>query len=425
MALSNARRAALEPPPTKCPPPRRALRRRRRRRSTTSRRRVLADGGARDDGGARRLRVVLDARCLAPAVTDRPGFAERAARCYAELFAPGARARVAGALVELDGADGAVAADRASGAAAPTRALWAARARVARASPRPKAVVRAVEMCARYARADGGSVAAEEIARALGGGGDGAPMAPSELGQLDATARRWKAAELARALERGAVSRLGALDDEARAALAALAPLRATYPAEAAPPPEAVADGEGATAAVTYGDHGGAPSPLARLRAGRDSSWWSAAKRPQLEWLSATAAALVAARRRRSALDDGGDDTARPPTRVVDVGGGKGDLANLLGARLGAARACVRVVDVHAGALAARRLPPGAPGAPALRPEAYPLPRVRIRVKVGVTVLGSGSQGAGHRVRARGHLVRVTGLVCGVTGCRSQGASQG
>ena len=131
---------------------------------------------------------------------------------------------------------------------------------------------------------------------------------PSELGQLDVTARRWKAAELARALERGAVSRLGALDDEARAALAALAPLCATYPAEAAPPPEAVADGEGATAAVTYGDHGGAPSPLARLlRAGRDGSWWSAAKR---KWLSATAAALVAARRRRSAFDDGGDDTA-------------------------------------------------------------------------------------------------------------------
>ena len=154
MALSNARRAALEPPPTKCPPPRRALRRRRRRRSTTSRRRVLADGGARDDGGARRLRVVLDARCLAPAVTDRPGFAERAARCYAELFAPGARARVAGALVELDGADGAVAADRASGAAgrctsaspscsasAPTaRPIWCASAKEhARRNPLPLA----------------------------------------------------------------------------------------------------------------------------------------------------------------------------------------------------------------------------------------------------------------------------------------------
>ena len=187
--------------------------------------------------------------------------------------------------------------------------------RLVRASSRPRAVLRAIELCA-----VGDHVDAAEVATALGA------SSVSELAALNATARRWRAVELSRALQRrSANARLGALDDASRAALDALAPLRARFPAE--------------DAFETAGGSTDERAGLGRLKDGRGGSWWETAKRPQLEWLAAAAERLVVAR------------GARGVQRVVDIGGGKGNLANVIAARLGAEAATVRVVDVADSAL--------------------------------------------------------------------------
>ena len=101
------------------------------------------------------------------------------------------------------------------------------------------------------------------------------------------------------------------------------APLRARFPAE-----DAFETAGGST-------DGGGSGASGRAR----GSWWETAKRPQLEWLAAAAERLVVAR------------GARGVQRVVDIGGGKGNLANVIAARLGAEAATVRVVDVADSAL--------------------------------------------------------------------------
>ena len=119
--------------------------------------------------------------------------------------APGARSR-SGVLAEDAGAG---------------RALFARRVRLVRASSRPRAVLRAIELCA-----VGDHVDVAEVATALGA------SSVSELAALNATARRWRAVELSRALQRrSANARLGALDDASRAALAR-SRLRARFLAE-------------------------------------------------------------------------------------------------------------------------------------------------------------------------------------------------
>ena len=106
---------------------------------------------------------------------------------------------------------------------------------------------------------------------------------------------------------------------------------------------DAAATGRGGRATSGSG-RGGSGRPIGALRTGRDGSYWQRKKRPQLLIMAKIVADLLQCNPR---WGDG-----QRPLHVLDIGGGKGLLAQHLAERFGPECVNVTVVDVNERAIA-------------------------------------------------------------------------
>lgn len=218
------------------------------------------------------------------------------------LLAPGSKVQLEGyyddgpAVVGDDDGD---AGKNSASSPSPSAVFWVTRVRLLRASWRPTTVQYLIEL---YVK---GAVDPTEAAMALGLS-TAAANDLFALHQDDLTARQWKAAEFSAALQkadRRVSSTLvpGSGDSRIRV-LDRFANLRARHPTVHVEAP--------ATA-------GGA--------SGRDGSRWKRRKEPQLEWIAQQVKEVIASH----------PHCGQRPLQILDVGGGKGLLANHLATQLG------------------------------------------------------------------------------------------
>jgi len=159
--------------------------------------------------------------------------------------------------------------------------------------------------------------------------------------------RGWLASELAASLQEGENSRVGRVSESALRTLADHAPLMSRRPLVPVDL-DGLTSSQSELADSVLGSRGGQPrtSPDGSSR----SSRWERAKRPQLRWMIEQIAGAVASH----------PDRGRRRLRVVDVGGGRGLLSNLLAESFGEDDVEVLVVDISRsatrnGAMRARR----------------------------------------------------------------------
>ena len=297
---------------------------------------------------------------------------------YAELCAHGAEVRLHGMLMvpsatsvesqhEEDLVD----------AAQPEPWFWVQKAELKRCSWRPKALkqllkhVNSSHISPSEAAGAVGSQRpkADGHRRRLGGddGGDGSDGAHAIdevhamrwlASEASATEQQWRVKELSQRLmmtDGGASTRVGTLTPAQRRILGRFAPLREKWPAEFVPP-----SSRAASSTASWND-----GPTTELdQTSRDSScgryastgsWMSNNKRPQIEWMLNQIAPYVdAAANGKNGCggSSSGDSSAhrRLPLRVLDIGGGKGFLANAVAARFGD-KVQVRIIDVARAAV--------------------------------------------------------------------------
>ena len=152
--------------------------------------------------------------------------------------------------------------------------------------------------------------------------------------ETSGTDRQWMAAEVSKSLQ-GENSRVGKISSEMRQSLETFDSVRDEYPIEAIE--ATISDsGEIGARASQILDSTGTP-----LRTSPDGSRWQNKKKPQLEWMLGQIDKVI-----RSHPEFG-----RRPIRVVDVGGGKGSLSNLLAESFGEELVVVQVVDISQSAI--------------------------------------------------------------------------
>ena len=152
--------------------------------------------------------------------------------------------------------------------------------------------------------------------------------------ETSGTDRQWMAAEVSKSLQ-GENSRVGKISSEMRQSLETFDSVRDEYPIEAIE--ATISDsGEIGARASQILDSTGTP-----LRTSLDGSRWQNKKKPQLEWMLGQIDKVI-----RSHPEFG-----RRPLRVVDVGGGKGSLSNLLAESFGEELVVVQVVDISQSAI--------------------------------------------------------------------------
>lgn len=153
------------------------------------------------------------------------------------------------------------------------------------------------------------------------------------------TQRQWRAAELSRRLQDGN-SRLGAVSQEMQDVLEKYSWLRKRFPLEHldldgvhkddSPPPGAFDGLESLAPISTKGKQD------TYLRKCLEGSRWQRAKRPQLQWMTNQIIEVVQSH----------PLFGQRPLKILDIGGGRGHLANYLASRLGEEVANVHVIDI-------------------------------------------------------------------------------
>ena len=229
---------------------------------------------------------------------------------YGGILGPGARAAVRGHLL-IDG-------DQSGGPSAEIGIevrLWATDVRPVRSSWRPNTVKHALDLL------HAGRLGADEAAACLPFPGGYAQAEDVAAGSTTDAERGWLASELAESLQ-GENSRVGSVSESALQTLRSCAPLMSRRPLVAV-------DLEGFTsyqserADSVLRSRGGQPMTTSDKSA--RSSRWERAKKPQLRWMIEQIAEVV----------ESHPDRGRRRLRVVDVGGGRGLLSNLLAESFG------------------------------------------------------------------------------------------
>lgn len=145
--------------------------------------------------------------------------------------------------------------------------------------------------------------------------------------QNGVTERQWKATELSRQLQ-NENSRMGTFSEDMQRILNALSQLRDEFPLEQTQPSDSL-------------DLQLDPLPTRRkvspdIRKSSDGSRWRRKKRPQLDWMIDQIQQVC----------ESHPDFGSRPLNILDIGGGRGHLANYLASTLGQEAAQVYVIDI-------------------------------------------------------------------------------
>lgn len=246
---------------------------------------------------------------------------------YGNILSTGARALLRGYVAADDRAPtGGVDSD------GDTAILWVTGARLQRSSWRPSVVRTVLDLI------HSGDMDVEEAATALDLPGGYSQAEDIAAGGTDLTERQWMAAELSRTLQ-GENSRIGGVTKEMLRVLDSYAGARELFPmVEGALASNDKANAEEEASVASIPDPVSAGDPL---RTSSSGSRWQRAKRPQLEWMIRQIEEVVQSH----------PDYGSRPLRVVDVGGGKGHLANLVAEHFGEDIVDVHVVDISRSAI--------------------------------------------------------------------------
>jgi protein-L-isoaspartate O-methyltransferase len=238
---------------------------------------------------------------------------------YGNLLTVGSQVWVSGILVQKN-ENAATGNNRSSSAV-----LWVTQARLARTSWRPMTIRYVLDLL--Y----GGELDVDEAAEAL-------QVTLAEAQQFaemdDLTARQWKANELSVKLQTS-TSRMSNLAPEVLNVLDQYEHLRTKWPLQ---PPKLTP--LVATAVPSPDD--ARPVTTTQLPQSLPGSKWQRKKRPQLEWMVQEICNVAKSH----------PEFGKRTLHILDIGGGKGKLANYLAQSLGPELVQVHVVDIAAGAIA-------------------------------------------------------------------------
>jgi Methyltransferase domain len=233
---------------------------------------------------------------------------------YGQLLAPGSRARLTG-YCSWRPSNKVISANSTTDKS--ELVFWIRKVRIVRSSWRPLTVQYLLEQFV------AGKLDAEEAGDALG-------QSDTEIDNIrllgDLTQRQWRAAEISAELQ-SVESRMAAIGSESLQLLESFDEIRRRFPVEhieSTPDPE--------------------------QDSSRSGSRWERKKAPQLDWMTEQVREIIQSH----------PDYQKRPLKILDVGGGKGYLANCLAGALGCA-VQIEVIDVahgaaNNGAMRSRRL---------------------------------------------------------------------
>ena len=285
------------------------------------------DNDADTDGMTNRLKCILHPSCMNPSGSGVTG--PLSTDVYGYLLSQGARVLLQGYFGTTD-----------HGTKRPF--LWVTNARLMRCSWRPS-IIRHLLSLLSNEKSDHDDnknhkkihFDCDEIADAfdLAGGYTEAQELKAECATNGVTEKQWRAAEISRRLQDGN-SRMGGLSDEMLAILDKYSSDRDKWSLEHVEykPLTTIVGNSGGSTSRTAPDEG----EESALRASREGSRWQRAKRPQLEWMAHQIGHVV-----RSHPDFG---TRR--LNILDVGGGRGHLANFLASAIGEDTVNIHVIDI-------------------------------------------------------------------------------
>jgi Methyltransferase domain len=203
--------------------------------------------------------------------------------------------------------------------------FWVTNVRLLRASWRPSVICYFLELFVEHQQKKNHAnfLDADEVVQAL----DISNHELNDIVNSDLTQRQWAAAEISKSLQQGlAAARMGTIDPQHMAILESFQDLRRRHPVTAVH--------------ASYNYNNNKSSALDE----RTGSRWRRKKEPQLEWMTEQVRHVVVSH----------PDYGTRPLRILDVGGGKGLLANRLAAALGGNTSSsveIHVIDVAQGAI--------------------------------------------------------------------------
>jgi len=206
--------------------------------------------------------------------------------------------------------------------------LWVSNCRLLRSSWRPSVVRNVLDLLA------AGRFDVEEASECLK-----LPYAQVEdiasgTEETSSTDRQWMAAELSKSLQ-GENSRIGKISEAMQQSLDTFSSVRYEHPIQEIEATSSDPTKMGPKASQIL-ESSGTP-----LRTSPEGSRWQRKKKPQLEWMLGQIEQVI-----RSHPEYG-----QRPLRLVDVGGGKGNLSNLLAETFGEDLVTVQVVDISQSAI--------------------------------------------------------------------------
>mmetsp|Transcript_46459 Transcript_46459/g.98545 ORF Transcript_46459/g.98545 Transcript_46459/m.98545 type:complete len:815 (+) Transcript_46459:84-2528(+) len=196
--------------------------------------------------------------------------------------------------------------------------FWATSCRLMRSSWRPSSVRLVLDLL------NEGKISSDEASDALGI--SDAQAEDIANGKLTVTERQWISAELTQSLQ-GENSRIGKVTSSMELSLKKFAYARKQYPLE-----KITRSILSTSSSLQFNE--------SFRRTSREGSFWQRAKKPQLEFMVGTISTVL-----RSHPEYG-----RRKLNIVDIGGGKGLLSNLLAETFGDEIVEVRVVDISRSA---------------------------------------------------------------------------
>ena len=239
------------------------------------------------------------------------------AEIYGKIVCSGARVALQGYLVAQENDD-----------SSNVATLWVSNCRLLRSSWRPSVVQNILNLLA------SGQFGFEEASESLKLSYTQVEDIASKTEETSSTDRQWMAAELSKSLQ-GENSRIGKISEAMRQSLDTFSNVRDEHPiqeieATSSDPSEMASKASQILASF------GTP-----LRTSPEGSRWQRKKKPQLQWMLGQIEQVI-----RSHPEYG-----QRPLRLVDVGGGKGNLSNLLAETFGEEFVTVQVVDISQSAV--------------------------------------------------------------------------
>jgi len=267
---------------------------------------------------------------------------------YGNLLAHGSKALFKGYYVESE--------DEKKGSNGNRSQLWLCQVQLLRCSWRPSVLVYFLDILAnnvlrssnkenmRRAQDVPTQIEMSEVANALNLSGGEAEAKKLALAckDMDNTERRWCASELSRKLQ-DSNSRIGRLTNQMVNVLDLYRSKRDVWPLEHV----TIHDDIGTFDNIDLKSN---CSNLSSLRSSIEGSRWQRSKRPQLQWMTKQILGVLTTH----------PEYGSRPLNILDVGGGKGHLANCLASTLGPNLVKIHVIDidqrtVRNGALTSRR----------------------------------------------------------------------